>query len=225
MKRKMDLRAIVMSLFALAAIIVIMLQLQRLAPKAPEVLEKLSSRTRIGVVDSSYINLPYAFIWTMPSNLWRLEILSSDTVLSPLVSDQAIEPQIHWLAAAQRRPETEIVAQCRIGVLSDSAHMPALDLALNLLSEVLQSLEGNSERATILQPVTSPAHQTLKGAYFIVVAPGVNSPVVVRALLPRRDIIYVVECKTLQDDYQDVREELQEIIQRFYPLPALQQLY
>jgi hypothetical protein len=222
MKRNVDLRAIVMSLFGLVAIIAIMMQLQRSLPKPPDVLERLPQEERIGIVDSTYINLPFSFIWTMPTSHWRLKTLSKDTLLLSLTSDREIISRITWLVSARRLQETDAIAACKIGAFSNPAQIPTQDVAINLLAEMLNVYERDGVRVSILQSVKSPAHQTLNGSYFVILRPEKNASVHVVALLPRANDIYVILSETSEDAYLQLRDEIQLMVERFRPLPQWQ---
>lgn len=219
MKKGIDLRAIIMSLFVLAAIFLIMLQLQRIKPTGPEVIQRLPRGERIGIVDSSYINLPFSFLWTMPNNNWHISMLSQDTLAPSLLSVAPLLDQFDWIAAAIRSEGSETLATCRIGVAAVDSNETAHDLAVNILAELLAKLEAGNERATILQPATSPAHQILKGAYFVAAPAGDKVHFVV--LLPRKNKMFILFCRVLEKEYDLLREELQEIVQRFHPLPSI----
>ncbi len=220
MKRSFDIRAIVMSLFALVAIAAIMFQLQRTLPKTPQVVDRMPQGRRIGIIDSSYVNLPFQFIWRMPNNHWRLRMLSQDTTASPVMSP--LPGKVLWLAAAQRLQHSEVVAETRVGVTLNPKGLSAKDAAIDYLAALLQEYE-KKERALILQPTTTPAHAILKGAWFAVILPEsaeIEMPVRVVAFLPRRDKMFVVQSETTGKDYPLLREELEEIVRRFHPLPS-----
>ena len=219
MKRRLDIRAIVMSLFALLAIVMIMLQLQKSMPKAPPVLEKMTAGQRIAVVDSSYINLPLKFIWTMPNAFWRLSIISSDT-LPPLLDDSALFSEILWLVQAERRQNGESLLRARIGVFAHETDKTASDIAVSLLAERLADLEKGGARATILQPVSAPAHPLLKGAWFVLQGPddAVNTVQLV-VVLPRRENRFILSCDSNTNSYNHYRDEIEVLVQRFYPIP------
>ncbi len=219
MKRKFDIRAIVMSLFALVAIVAIMLQLQRTLPKTPHVVDELPHGQRIGIVDSSYVNLPFRFIWRTPNSRWRLHMLSRDTVLTPQPSTRT---HISWLVDATRLRHSKMAAKTRVGVMLNRPGASAEDLVIDYLAGLLQEYE-RGERATILQSPTTPAHAVLKGAWFAVILPksaDIAMPVWVVAFLPRGDKMFIIQSETTENDYPLLRKELEEIVQRFHPLPS-----
>jgi len=197
MKRRLDIRAIVMSLFALLAIVMIMLQLQKSMPKAPPVLEKMTAGQRIAVVDSSYINL-----------------------LPPLLDDSALFSEILWLVQAERRQNGESLLRARIGVFAHETDKTASDIAVSLLAERLADLEKGGARATILQPVSAPAHPLLKGAWFVLQGPddAVNTVQLV-VVLPRRENRFILSCDSNTNTYNHYRDEIEVLVQRFYPIP------
>lgn len=220
MKRKFDLRAIVFAIFALLAIVLIMIQLQKTKPQAPAVLEKLPIGERIAIVDSSYVNLPLLFIWTMPNKNWRLFMLSSDTLPAPGEKESSILGSIKWFARATRFLHSDSLAQARVGVLQNLQKKSSYDLAIDMLAELLYEYEGKGQRAAILQPVASPAHQILKGAYFVVATPAdMGEQVHLFVFLPRSKNIFVIHCNATKMNYDLLRPEWQTIVQRFYPLP------
>jgi len=225
MKRNFDLRAIVFALFALLAVLMIMIQLQKTRPKASGVLEKLPDGERIAIVDSSYINLPFSFTWTMPNKNWRLRVLSRDTVLAPYSAEMPAMQNIKWLAAATRFQNLDSLAFSLVGVFKNMQQESTYDLAVDLLAEEVQKIETQGHRATILQPVTAPAHQILKGAYFVVMQPAVPADRVhLVALLPRAGNMFVLTCYATNKNYDLLRPEWQTLVQRFYPLPQIQYL-
>ncbi|MBN1480923.1 hypothetical protein EH223_00450 [candidate division KSB1 bacterium] len=220
---KIDVRAILMLLFGLVAVLAIMLQVQRMTPKPPPELAKLGSE-RIGVVDSTYINHPLRFAIKMPNRFWLLSVLTQDTVLNRLDSNQMLHDQIVWLLSSKRVEANDTLALCKVGGILLDREKSSTELAINYLAEIISKHEQPGVRVHVVQHVTSPAHQVLKGAYFMVNVPdvlGVTMPVRVVALLPRGERLYIIESKTTDAFYPVIREELQEIVQRFFPLPLL----
>ena len=220
MKKTCYMRAIVFALFALFAIVLIMMQLQRTKPTPPAVLKKLPLGERVAIVDSSYINLPFLFIWTMPNDNWRMQVLSQDTVLTSLQSNSSMLSSIKWLVGAARLLHSDSLAVCRLGAFENSSGKSAFDLAVDMLAELLQEVEKNGDRALILQPVTKPAHHVLKGAYFVIVnSQEPDAKVLLFALLPREKNIFVLHCRATRENYDLLRPEWQTLVQRFFPLP------
>ena len=220
--KKGDARAIVMLLFGLVAIILIWVQIRQAEPKPPPEISRLAGK-RIAVFDSTYINLPFQFLIRMSNRLWHLSALTADTVLLPIQPDQSIESRILWLLSAKRVEKSDTLAKCRIGVWAQ-AEGTAKSSAVNYLAEQISEHERGKVRARILQPVSGPAHAVLKGAYFVMALPpsgGVLMPVQIVALLPRNDLFYIIKIETTEKDYADLRNELEGIVRRFYPLPAL----
>ncbi len=218
-KRQIDTRAIVMLLFGLVAVILIMLQLRRSMPKPPPELARLAGR--IGIVDSTIVHRPLHFMLKMPSNVWHPTILSKDTSFVTFRAAQPVLDQIAWLANCQRAGED--TASARIGVLRVAEPPDSHELAITVLAELLDRYEINGRRVAILQPVTSPAHQVLKGDYFAVKLPAVNgqaSQILVVALLPRGNTVFVIQSQTTEQAYPQIRDELQDLVRRFYPLPS-----
>ena len=220
MKRNVDLRAIVFAIFALLAIVLIMMQLQKTKPTAPAALEKLPVGERIAIVDSSYINLPFLFIWTMPNKNWRLQALSQDTALTSRPPGAPLLLNMNWLVGAVRFQDSDSLAYCRVGVFENDGKKSAFDLAVDMLAELLAEVEKDGERAMILQPVTTPAHAVLKGAYFVLVDP--DAAVQLFALLPRRDYVFILHCQATRENYDLLRPEWRALVQRFHPLPQMQ---
>jgi len=235
-RKKFDSRAIIMSLFGLVAVILIMVQMQNLLPKPPAEMSQLGNE-RIGIVDSVYINLPFHFMVKMPNHFWRLQHISRDTILTPLGDNVDVLDQMKWLVRASREVafirDTTLaalpqnfdgsIALVQYGVFSNSFSSTATDMALNLLAEIIAKDETGGGRVRILQPVTSPAHSVLKGAYFAVVVPEntlLSMPVQILAILPRGDQFYCIKISTTEIAYPQLREEFEELVQRFNPLPS-----
>lgn len=220
-KRKVDVRAVIMLLFALIAVLLLMLQLQRMTPKPPEEFAKLAN-ARFAVVDSTYINLPLQFSIKMPNRFWELSILTHDTLVPRFNTPRNMDAHILWLLSATRIAQEDTLAVCTIGVMRCETGLTAADLAINYLAEMISAYEQPGKRIHIVQPVSSPAHQLLKGAYFMINLSdfsGIKMPVWLVALLPRGERLYIIRSKTTEIFYPLVREELQEIVQRFHPLP------
>lgn len=220
-RRKMDIRAIVMLLFGLVAVILIMLQLQQSTPKPPPELAKLEGQ-RIGIVDSVYINRPFQFLLRMPNAQWHPSILTFDTTAAWLSDELPLQSQILWLLSMTRQQHNKTVAVARLGIVRVDAEPVAKELAIDYLAEIIANFEQNNERVRIVQQVQTPAHVVLKGAYFIVVLPdaAVDMPVQIVALLPRNEFIYVISSETTEAAYPDYKNEIEEIVQRFYALPS-----
>ncbi len=223
--KKMDNRALVMLLFGLFAVFAIMLQMRNSLPKPPPEIARLNG-ARIGIVDSTYINLPFRFMIKKPNGLWQFEEMALDTTVSAFSDSEKIAEQILWCIGLVRTEDsdgTPPLASARIGILPRNEKTDANSFAINLLAEMIKTFQVNGGRARILQQVTSPAHQVLKGDYFAVVAPAesnVDWPVIVCAVLPRGDFFYILYLQTTELSYPAVRHEFERIVQRFYPLPS-----
>lgn len=220
-RNKLDTRAIVMMLFGLVAVVAIMVQMRNSLPQPPTEISQLGQK-RIGIVDSTFINLPYRFMIKMPDVSWQLEMLSQDTLLVPFQTDSPVNGQIRWLVKSERFDDTTLLATACIGILTDS-NMDVENLTITLLNELIEKFEKNGGRVRILQPASSPAHQTLKGYYFAIVCPDdaeVDMPVMVCALLLRGELVYVLQFFTTESTYPEIRQELEKFVQRFYPLPS-----
>ncbi|MBN1559232.1 hypothetical protein JW998_03235 [candidate division KSB1 bacterium] len=222
MRKNVDIRAIVMLSFCLVAVLLIMMQWRRSAPRPLAEIARLEGR-RIGVIDSMYIHLPFRFMIKMPDQRWRLTSLVHDTTLTSLVPDRPMEEQILWLLLSHRIGNADTLAMARIGVIRSDSERNSNAVALDYLAELIAAHERPQERLRIIQQVKSPAHQLLKGAYFVIVMPadaGICMPVWIAAFLPRGDWLYVIRLETTEASYPRLKDELQEIVQRFFPLPT-----
>jgi hypothetical protein len=236
-RRKLDSRAIVMLMFGLIAVIAIMVQMRRSLPQPPAELAALDGK-RIGIVDSVYINRPFQFMIKRPNEHWQFEMLSTDSICQPITIDRQIYDHILWLVRGVRQSSatkedsftvtsigtatSDTLVIAKIGILVDSTGMASKELAISLLAEMIARYEADGARVQILQQVTSPAHQLLKGDYFALVAPDniTDKPIIIYSILPRGDLFYVLSFQTNDTVYPEVRQELEEFVQRFHPLPS-----
>lgn len=218
-KRKIDTRALILTAFAVFVIIALYKQMGRLKPPVPAELEKLQGR-RIAIIDSAYVNLPLRFICRMPSALWHMTLESTDTCAIEVDPNLSLFSQIRWLMSAERFRGPDRLAGCRVGILPrQDRHI--MDIANSLMANLFDR-DGSEIRSEIIQPVTAPAHPVLKGAYFLILLPESENQSFVRlvCVLPRKPWIYIVECRTPEKHYPIVRDELEGIVRRFFPLPA-----
>ncbi|MBN1465511.1 hypothetical protein JXA02_07105 [candidate division KSB1 bacterium] len=220
--KSVDIRAIVMLSFSLVAVVLLMMHWRRSAPKPFSELARLEGR-RIGVIDSMYIHLPFRFMIKMPNQQWRLSAVAHDTTLNRFVEEQLLGEQIVWLLLSHRLGNDDTLATARIGVICSDGAMNSSTAALDYLAELIATYERPPERLKIVQQVTGPAHQLLKGASFVTILPadaGIRMAVWIVAFLPRGDWLYVLRLETTEASYPLLRNELQEIVQRFFPLPT-----
>ena len=118
MRRKtIDIRAIIMMSFGLVAVVLIMVQMRLSAPKPPAEIKKLAER-RIGIIDSTYIHLPFLFSIKMPSRKWIISSIPHDTTLVPLQRNKSFDDQITWLMSSHRIEKKDTLAVTHIGVFA-----------------------------------------------------------------------------------------------------------
>ncbi len=223
MRRETDkTRQIVFLLFGLVAVIMIFLHLQRSQPQPPPELANMPPGQRIAIIDSTYINLPFLFSIRMPNSKWHLEKLSTDTLLSPFDSTQAIANQGIWVARALRLSNSDTAAITIFAVLDRPLNMDVRNMSINFLAEIIANYESEG-RTEVLQPVTEPAHAVLKGAYFAVELPesASNFPVHVFALMPRKNMLYVIKSQTTAAHYDELYKELEHMVRNLKPIPSL----
>ncbi len=215
-------RQIIFLLFGLLAVVLIFLQLQRTKPQPPAELAKLPPGKRIAVVDSSYINLPFLFSIRMPNSKWQLKMLSSDTLLTPFDSTKNIAEQTLSVARAIRLANSDTAALTTFAVMSRPVDVDIRDLSIDYLASLLQRYKSYG-RSEILKPVSEPAHSVLKGAYFAVRLPDAADeyPVRVYALLPRKNMIYLIQSKTSDSYYDELYTELEYLVRNIKAIPSL----
>ncbi len=206
-----------MALFALAVVLVLMQQIRKnlmMVPHSP------SSKIQIGIIDSTYYCAPYKFSLTLPNHNWRLSRLADTLTAVPADTTLQLWSQILWLVQFQRL-ETDTMAQGRIGVLDWPSYVSHDDLAIELMAEHIQRMETNNRRVTILQPVTSPAHPSFPGSYFVMIIPPPDSRMLVCCVLVRKNWAYIIECTAAEDDYDVLRGEIQKLVRGFRSFAAV----
>ncbi len=219
-----DTTSILFLLFALVAILVLMFEVNQYVPDQGMDLKKASGGRSIGVMDSTYFNFPFYFSMHPPDSSWKIKILSQDTVIQYANYDLPLLPQVTWYVEMYRNINGAVPALVQTGILKWDHKVSSEDLAINFLSEILGMYETPGKNANILQRTITPAHHILQGAYWVTLLPESRENKLnlwVLCVLPRRNLTYILLCKTTEQDYPLFNKSFEKIVGHFEALSML----
>ena len=213
-KKGTEWLALIFGAFALVIVLGLLCEMKRMLPDLSADHPSLPGDRMTGIMDSVYYHYPFHFALPLPAPGWQFVQVSDDTVVHPCDEGTALLPQVKWLADLER-PD---LADARLGVLALGDSLTAKDLAISILDGMIDGAEDSNGRVSLLQPLSGPAHRILQGWYFALILPEPGSPVWVVTVLPRGELIFILWCRTDEENYVRVREDCQALTSRFKPL-------
>ncbi len=202
----------------LVLVLALMLFLLRLATN----LGKTGSATGARANDPlAYHNDRFGFFLRAPDTTWKILAVQASDSLPAEEAFATLLEAAQFVVQMHKMQGDSLLASAEVGVLRPNPPRASHALAGLSFQQIQEHFQTTHDSALVIAPVTPVTSKIMDASFFVMELPNGAThtmpqlPVWVCTYVARREIVYVIVCKTRSEDYNRLREELEQVIAEF----------